>query len=108
MKDYRLKMQWQYEYDKEGTWFSNAEGEESYPLCAGNEFPLPHIDVKNLEIRSVIAEGDTVTAEVYVDHAVYTVRSGEPPVTAHASHNYSVCGDSVWESMVLTLTIEEA
>ena len=107
MNNYQLVMKWDYEYDKESTWFDEDSGEQRYELTEGAEYPLPHEDKIKVEIRSVIQEGDTVKAEVYVDHHTVTVVSGEEPVIAHASNSYSVAGDSVHESWCLKFTIEK-
>ena len=68
---------------------------------------MPHEDSIKVEIRSVTQEGDTVKAEVYVDHHTVTVVSGQEPVITHASNSYSVAGDSVHESWGLKFTIEK-
>ena len=107
MDKYLLVMQWDYEYDKESTWFDEDNGEKRYELVEGAEYPLPHEDSIKVEIRSVTQEGDTVKAEVYVDHHTVTVVSGQEPVIAHASNRYSVAGDSVHESWCLKFTIEK-
>lgn len=102
-----LVMKWNYEYDKESTWFDEDSGEERYELTEGAEYPLPHEEKLKVEIRSVIKEGDTVRAEVYVDHHTFTVTSGGEPAETHASNSYSVAGDSVHESWCLRFTLEE-
>ena len=101
-------MKWDYEYDKESTWYNEASGEERYELTEGARYPLPKENKIKVEICSVHKEGDTVTAEIYVDHHTVTVTSGGEPVTAHASNSYSVAGDSVHESWILRFTIEKA
>ena len=106
MENYMLVMKWDYEYDKEGTWFDEDSSEEQYQLREGAEYPLPKEDKIKVEIRSITQEGDTVKAEVYVDHHTVTVVSGGDPVIAHASNSYSVAGDSVHESWCLKFTIE--
>lgn len=107
MDKYWLVMQWEYEYDKESTWFDEDSGEKRYELAEGAEYPLPKEEKIKVEIRSVIQEGDIVKAEVYVDHHTVTVVSGQEPVIAHASNCYSVAGDSVHESWCLTFTVEK-
>ena len=102
-----LVMKWDYEYDKEGTWFDQDKGEERFDLKEGSAYPLPHISKKNVEVRAVTQEGDTVKAELYVDYRTVTVSDDGVPVVAHASNSYSVCGDSVSQSLVLTFTIEK-
>lgn len=100
-----LIMKWKYNYDKEGTWFDEEEGEEQYELFKGASYKLPHIREKCLEIRSVTEEDGIIEAEIYVDYKTYTVRNDKGPVTAHASYSYSVAGDSVHQSLSLSLTI---
>lgn len=107
MDNYVLVMKWDYEYDKESTWYDKDSGEERYELAENVRYPLPHEEKITVEIRSVTRDGDTVKAEVYVDHHTVTVVSGETPVTTHASNSYSVCGDSVHESWCLTFAIEK-
>lgn len=107
MDNYLLIMKWDYEYDKESTWFDEDSGEKRYELTEGAEYPLPHEDSIKVVIESVIKDVDTVKAEVYVDHHTVTVVSGAEPVTVHASNSYSVAGDSVDESWCLSFTIEK-
>ena len=107
MNKYWLVMKWDYEYDKESTWYDEDSGEKRYELVEGAQYPLPHEDKIKVEIRSVTQEGDTVKAEVYVDHHTVTVVSGGEPVATHASNSYSVAGDSVHESWCLKFTIEK-
>ena len=102
-----LIMKWDYEYDKESTWFDEDSGEERYELTEGAEYPLPHEHSIKVVIKSVMKDGDTVKAKVYVDHHTVTVESGQEPVIAHADNSYSVAGDSVHESWCLTFTIEK-
>lgn len=107
MNNYCLVMKWDYEYDKESTWFDNDSGEKQYELVEGAEHPLPHEEKIKVVIKSVVNDGATVKAEVYVDHHTVTVVSGGEPVIAHASNSYSVAGDSVHESWCLKFTIDE-
>lgn len=107
MDKYLLVMKWSYEYDKESTWFDEDRGEKQYELTEGAAYPLPKEDSIKVEIRSVVRDGDAVTAEVYVDHHTVTVVSGGEPVIAHASNSYSAAGDSVHESWCLRFTVEE-
>lgn len=107
MDKYSLRIKWDYTYDKEGSWFDNDCGEDTAELIAGTSYPLPHMRNKYLDILSVSSDGDTVTAEVSVDHKTITLHSGEEPVTAHASSSYSVAGDSVHQSLCLGLGIEK-
>ena len=107
MNKYYLIMKWDYEYDKESTWFEEDSGEKRYDLVEGAEYPLPHEERKKVEIRSVTTDGDCIKVEIYVDYATYTVCSGGGPVVAHASNSYSVAGDSVHESWVLEFTVEK-
>ena len=106
MKQYDLIMHWNYDYDKEGTWFDNDEGIVSYVLQENTHFYLPHSSSKRVEVRKVDIDGDVAKAEIYVDYQTYTVTSGAEPVVAHASDSYSVAGDSVHLSWVLTFIIE--
>ncbi len=107
MDKYVLVMQWDYEYNKESSWYDESSGEERYKLVEGAEYPLPEKDKIKVEIRSVTQEGDTVKAEVHVDHHTVTVVSGGEPVIAHASYSYSAAGDSVHESWGLKFSIEK-
>ena len=101
-----LVMQWDYEYDKEGTWLDHDCGEEIYELKEGISYPLPHISKKTIDVLSVTKDGDIIQAELHVDHHRLTVLSVGDPVTAHASYDYSAGGDSVSQSLSLKLTIE--
>lgn len=107
MDKYCLKMKWDYTYDKEGTWFDNDSGHEIYDLSEGAAYPLPHISEKCVEIQSVSIDGDTVRAELYVDHHTVEVLNDGNTVTAYASDSYSVAGDSVDQSLTLIFTIEK-
>ena len=105
MVKYILVMRWDYEYDKESTWYNEDSGEQQYELIEGAQYPLPHEEKIKVEIRSITREGDTVTAEVYVDHHTVMVVSGGEPVVVHASNSYAVCGDSVHESWRLRFSL---
>lgn len=107
MADYCLIMKWDYEYNKEGYWFDNDSGEDCYELTEGKSYPLPHINRKEFEIRSVTNFGDTVKAEVYVDYHTVTVCSDGEPAVAHASYSYTVAGDCVHQSLRIAFTIEK-
>ena len=89
-----LHMKWHYEYDKEGTWFDSEDGENVYPLVAGETHSLPNIGRKSFEICSAEVVDGKVRAEIYVDHRRVWVIEGET-ARAHATHNYSAAGDSV-------------
>ena len=104
---YCLVIKWDYEYEKEGTWFDNDSGEDRYAFLEGASYPLPHIKEKSLEIRSVTYDSDTVKAELYVDCHTVTVSNVGDPVTVHASNSYSVCGDCVHQSLSLKIVIEK-
>ena len=106
MENFCLIMKWDYNYDKESTWFDEDSGKETYELTEGASYPLPHIRNKSLEISSVTVERELVKAEIYVDHATVTVCSDGKPVVAHASDSYSVAGDSVHQSLKLSFTLE--
>ena len=105
MNQYCLIMKWDYTYDKEGTWFDEDSGKEIYDLTEGASYPLPHIRKKQMELRSVSAQGDSVNAEIYLDYHTVTVSNDGAPVIAHASDSYSVAGDSVHQSLTLAFTI---
>ena len=104
---YFLTVAWQYEYDKESTWFDTDEGEETYSLTEGASYPLPHIKNKSLEIKRITCEGEIVRAEICVDYETVVVCNDGEPVIAHASDSYSVCGDSVHQSLILKLSIKK-
>ena len=106
MKQFDLIMQWEYSYDKEGTWFDNDNGVVSYILQENTHFTLPHCDRKRVEVRKVTVDGDVATAEIWVDYRTYVVTSGAEPVVAHASYSYSAGGDCVDLDWVLKFTIE--
>ena len=106
MKQYNIIMQWEYSYDKEGTWIDNDNGVVSYILQENTHFTLPHCDRKRVEVRKVQIDGNVVTAEVHVDYKTYTVTNNGEPVVAHASYSYSAGGDCVDLDWVLKFTIE--
>lgn len=100
-----LVMKWDYEYDKESTWYDEASGVEYFELIEGACYPLPKENSKKIEIKSIQNEDDLIKVEVYVDYHTVMVISGQETI-AHASNSYSVCGDSVHESWCLTLYID--
>ena len=106
MNKYYLIMKWDYKYDKESTWFDEDHGENQYDLVEGASYKLPHISDKSLEIRSLVADGDTVKAEIYVDHETYTVCNNGESVVAFAYDDYMVAGDSVSQTLRMELTIK--
>ena len=106
MDKHLLVMQWDYKYDKESTWFDEDHGENQYELKEGASYTLPHIKEESLEIRSVTAEGDLVTAKIYVDHERYTVCNNGESVVAFAYDDYMVAGDSVSRTLRMELTIK--
>ena len=106
MDKHLLFMKWDYKYDKESTWFDEDSGEEQYELKEGASYTLPHIKEESLEIRSVTAEGDLVTAKIYVDHETYTVCNNGESVVAFAYDDYMVAGDSVSQTLRMELTIK--
>ena len=106
MDNHVLVMKWDYKYDKESTWFDEDSGENKYELIEGASYKLPNIGDKSLEIRSVTAEDDRISAEIYVDHKTYTVNLGEEPVIGFAYDDYMVAGDSVSQTLRMKLTIE--
>ena len=99
-------MKWDYDYNKESTWFDEDHGEEQYELTEGTTYPLPHISKKHLEICSVTTEGDLVKAEIYVDSKTYTVYSSGGPVVGYAYYDYSAAGDSVSLTLCMKFTIK--
>ena len=106
MKERYLIMKWDYKYDKESTWFDEDSGENQYELIEGASYKLPHISDKNLEIRSLVAEGDIIKAEIYVDHETYTVCNNSEPTVAFAHDDYMVAGDSVSQTLRMELAIK--
>ena len=107
MKQYRLIMKWDYEYDKEGTWFDTDSGKECYKLIEGAAYPLPHISKKSVEIRALQQEGDFVSATLWVDSHSVTVESTGEMIKTFALDSYSVCGDTVHQTLCLIFSIEE-
>lgn len=105
MKKYYLLMKWEYDYDKEGTWFDNDSGERRYALESGASFPLPHIEKKSLEILSLSATQSGIKVAFCVDGQNVTLCNGDEPITRHVSDNYMVCGDFVTQSLCLTFSI---
>ena len=101
-----LIMKWDYKYDKESTWFDEDSGENEYELIEGVSYKLPQISDKNLEIRSVTAEGDVVKAEIFVDHETYIVCNNGESVVAFAHDDYMVAGDSVSQTLRMELMIK--
>ena len=106
MDKHLLVMKWDYKYDKESTWFDEDSGENQYDLIEGASYKLPHISDKCLEIRSVTVDGDTVKAEIYVDHEAYTVCNSGEWVVAFAHDDYMVAGDSVSQTLRMELMIK--
>ena len=102
-----LVMKWEYTYDKEGTWFDNDSGTETYDLVQGASYILPHLSKKSLEIVSVTKEADTIKATIYVDYSTVEVSSDSDGTEAHASYSYCVAGDCVFQSLKMLLTIEK-
>ena len=99
-------MKWDYDYNKESTWFDEDHGEEKYELTQGAAYPLPHISKKRLEICSVTTDGDLIKAEIYVDHNTHIVCNSGEPVVGYAHDSYSVAGDSVWQTLCMNFTIK--
>ena len=106
MDKHLLVMQWDYKYDKESTWFDEDHGENEYELIEDASYKLPHISDKSIEIRSVVTEGDTVKAEIYVDHETYTVCNNSEPTVAFAHDDYTVAGDSVSQTLRMEFAIK--
>ena len=101
-----LIMKWHYDYDNEGTWFDHDDGEEQYELIEGEEHSYPHIDRKRFKILSVTKEGDSVTAELWVDYSHVIVKNDGKPAIGHVSYSYSAAGDSVHTSLDLEFFIK--
>ena len=106
MDKHILVMKWDYDYNKESTWFDEDHGEEQYELTEGATHPLPHIRTKSLEICSITVEGDFVKAEICVDHKTYTVCNDGEPVMGYAHDDYMVAGDSVSQTLYLKFTVK--
>ena len=106
MATHLLFMKWDYKYDKESTWFDEDSGENQYDLVEGASYKLPHISNKSLEICSLMADGDLIKAEIYVDHKTYTVCNNGESVVAFAYDDYMVAGDSVSQTLRMELTIK--
>lgn len=106
MKERYLIVKWNYDYNKESTWYDEDSGEEQYELKEGAVYKLPHIREKRLEILSVTEDGDLVKAEIYVDYKTYTVSGDGEPVVGYAHHDYSVAGDSVSQTLCMEFTIK--
>ena len=106
MNKHLFVMKWDYKYDKESTWLDEDSGENQYELIEGASYKLPYISDKNMEIRSLVAEGDLVKAEIYVDHETYTIGNNGESVVAYAHDDYMVAGDSVSQTLRIELTIK--
>ncbi len=105
MATFQLIMKWHYQYDKEGTWLDEDDGEERYDIRESAVFPLPHIRDKSLEIRDVNTDGDRITVGLYADHHTFTVQSDGEAVTAFVHDDYMVCGDSVSQTLRLVFSV---
>ncbi len=105
MKEYLLKINWQYHYDKEGTWEDHDAGEDRYALTVGAVYGLPHMMRKTMVITSIADEGESLVVEMRVDGYPVTVRSGEEPVSKHISYDYMACGDSVHTTLYLAISL---
>lgn len=99
-------MKWDYEYNKENTWFIKDSGEERYDLNAGASFPLPHITKESFKILSVTEDDDIVKAELHLSGRTFTVSGNGEPVDARAYDDYMVAGDSVERSLYIKFSIE--
>ena len=106
MNKHLFVMKWDYKYDKESTWLDEDSGENQYELIEGASYKLPYISDKNMEIRSLVAEGDLVKAEIYVDHETYTVCNNGESVVAYAHDDYMVAGDSVSQTLRMEFAIK--
>lgn len=107
MGKHLLVMKWDYEYDKESTWFDEDHGQERYELTEGAAYPLPHLRGKRLEVRSIETDADLLKAEIYADHRTYTVCNHGEPVVGYAHDDYSVAGDSVSQTLRMELSIKQ-
>lgn len=106
MERHCLVVKWDYHYDKEGTWSSTDEGEIRYLLQPNTYFPLPNIEKKKAELLSVEKVEDSIRVELKVEYQTVMVYSAGEPVTVYVSNSYSVCGDSVYESLRLIFSVE--
>lgn len=100
-----LIMKWDYDYDKEGTWFDHDSGEQRYALTPNTVFSLPHMDRKKLEIVSVHTQGERTGVELRVDGYPRTVYSDAESVSVHVSYDYMASGDSVATSLHLLFSV---
>ena len=105
MKEYCLLMKWDYEYDKEGTWFDIEKGETIYSLVEGMSYDLPHMYKKKITIKSVEINNDVVKVEVEVDYSVLTIINNGEIVNKSISSSYMVCGDSVHQTLMASFQI---
>ena len=101
-----LVVEWEYDYDKESTWFDSDQGTERYWIEAGTSFPLPHMIKKRCEILSVIEEGAHLTVELKLDYQTVTVRNDGERVPCHVDEDYMAAGDSVSTHLALQFYIE--
>ena len=105
MEKYCLLIEWNYRYDKEGTWTDHYTGSNRYDLVENNSFTLPEMMRKHFEILSVSSDDGEIRAELNIDGKQLTVSSSEAPVSAYVSHDYSVCGDCVSTSLSMNISI---
>ena len=104
MEQYYLHMQWHYDDIKEGIWSYTDDGENQFPLVEGGVHSIPHFIRKTFTILSVKMVDEKVVAEVYIDYHTVTVEEGGT-TTAHASGSYCAAGDTVEQSLSMTLSI---
>jgi hypothetical protein len=101
-----VTVKYRYRYDKEGRGTVD-EGEEIYDLKEGEVYPLPYIRNATLEICSVSAEDDGITAVIRAGGDRVTVSTSGEPAYAYAAGEYSVCGDSVQEGLHMSVAIQK-
>lgn len=104
-KNYLL-MKWDYEYNKESTWYDEDSGEEQYELVEGAKYLLPHLREKYIEIRSISLSDSHLKVEIYVDYKTYILYNDGNSVMAYANYDYSVAGDSVSQTLSMNLKIK--
>ncbi len=106
MEKHYLIMKWNYDYNKENTWFDEDSGLEQYELIKGAKYPLPHINRKHIEILSVDLKEDSLKAEIYVDYNTYILSNKGGSVVGYAHDDYSVAGDTVSQTLCMSFTIK--
>ena len=106
MKKWKLILDWQYTYDKEGTWSDYEDGVSEFDLVEGASYSAPNMRRKTIDIRSFKEENGVAIAEIYTDYHTYVVRSDEDGVPGNCEDSYTAGGDSVSVSLCFTARIE--